>query len=424
MVEKTARILLCVVFALTWSYIICKTWQGPTVERPLRVGAFNIQNLGNSKMSNKTVMDIVNKVLLRYDLVLVQEIVTLDETMMEDVLKNLNKLNKVKGSKYVMTISERLGRGNAKEQYAYIYRNDKFKLLGAHSYPDREDDFMRPPYIAHFSTPTLRHISSMIAIGIHTQPKNAANETSSLAQVYDYAAKKFKEKNAILMGDMNAGCANVRISDWNLIDIWRREEFTWLITHDIDTTQSLNCCPYDRIITAGDDMLDAVVDFSAQAYKFRDELGISSELGLAVSDHWPVEVLLKGGTSQPAKVNLKPSLCLTLEDIRQRTFPAQLRSQKTTFGFTIETTETSSELYASSEEGDTLLQNLQKLQAKYPQLISSEILDTLFYKVEHGALSDPSANDDLEKDTYTILIEFSFSDETTTLHYCTATTIN
>ena len=37
-------------------------------------------------------------------------------------------------------------------------------------------------------------MGSMLAIGIHTQPKNAANETSSLANVYDFAVKKFRVK--------------------------------------------------------------------------------------------------------------------------------------------------------------------------------------------------------------------------------------
>lgn len=34
----------------------------------------------------------------------------------------------------------------------------------------------------------------MVIIGVHTQPKYAANETGALANVYDYAAKTFKTK--------------------------------------------------------------------------------------------------------------------------------------------------------------------------------------------------------------------------------------
>ncbi|GIY09166.1 deoxyribonuclease-1 [Caerostris darwini] len=375
-------------------------------------------------MGNKIVMDIVKKILLRYDLILIQEVVTTKEELMENLVKDLNKLHRKRNSKYLMEISERVGRGSAKEQYAYIYRNDKFRFLSGHIYPDPKDNFMRPPFIAHFATPTLRDLDSMLFIGIHTQPKNAANETGALAKVYDYAVKTFKVKDAMLMGDMNAGCANVRISDWDAMELWKRKEFTWLITHDFDTTLSINCCPYDRIIVAGDDLQEAVIWDSVGPFKYRDLYGLSTNTALAVSDHWPVEVKLKGGTSKEAKANLTPSLCLMIHDSRASSLPTQLKTQKTTFGFEIETTDSSTELYAESSNGTALLVNLRTLQAKYQQLISKETVDAVSYKVEHGALSDVTSNDDLENPFFTTRIYFDASDETTTVHYCLATTIN
>ncbi|KAF8767271.1 deoxyribonuclease-1-like [Argiope bruennichi] len=423
MISNTCGIIL-LLFCLC-SLATCRTtWTNQTVERPVLVGAFNIQNLGVSKMSNKTVMDIVKKILLRYDLVLIQEIVTTQEELMENLVKDLNKLHRQKDSKYLMQISERVGRGNIKEQYAYIYRNDKFKFLTGHTFPDRKDDFMRPPYIAHFATPTLRDLDSMIVIGVHTQPKNAANETSAMAKVYDYAVKTFKVKDVMMMGDMNAGCANVRISDWDNIDVWRRKEFTWLITHDFDTTLSINCCPYDRIIIAGENMEDAVIWESAGAFKYRDLYGISTDMALAVSDHWPVEVKLRGGTSAKAKANLEPSLCLTIHDVRAQSVPEQLRSQKTTFGYEIESTEDYTELYSESKNGTALLDSLKTLQSKYQQLISKEAADAIVYKVKHGALNDATSHDFLEHELYSVRIYFDASDKTTTVHYCTATTVN
>ncbi|GBN19792.1 Deoxyribonuclease-1 [Araneus ventricosus] len=478
MISNRCGIIL-LLFCL-YSVATCKTtWTNQTVERPVLVGAFNIQNLGVSKMSNKTVMDIVKKIILRYDLILIQEIVTTQEELMENLVVDINKLHRRKDSKYMMQISERVGRGNAKEQYAYIYRqvfptkfqifhgwfrsnqklgslwpgekvsplgleasrfqtrykekkrracgpdkNDKFKFLSGHTFPDRKDDFMRPPYIAHFATPTLRDLDSMIFIGIHTQPKNAANETSAMAKVYDYAVKTFKVKDAMLMGDMNAGCANVRISDWDAIDVWRRKEFKWLITHDFDTTLSINCCPYDRIIIAGDNVEEAVIWESVGAFKYRDLYGISTGMALAVSDHWPVEVKLRGGTSAQAKANLEPSLCLTIHDVRAQSVPQQLRSQKSTFGFQIESTEDYTELYSESTNGTALLYSLKTLQSKYQQLISKEVTDAILYKVGHGALSDATSHDFLEHYLFSVRIYFDATDETTTVHYCTATTLN
>ncbi|PRD30949.1 UNVERIFIED_CONTAM: hypothetical protein NCL1_24863 [Trichonephila clavipes] len=59
MVPKICAIFL--LLATLCSVVSCKTWNNQTVERPVLVGAFNIQNLGVSKMNNKTVMDIIKK---------------------------------------------------------------------------------------------------------------------------------------------------------------------------------------------------------------------------------------------------------------------------------------------------------------------------------------------------------------------------
>lgn len=37
-------------------------------------------------------------------------------------MNTISRLHKEKGSTYELAISERLGRGTAKEQYAYLYR--------------------------------------------------------------------------------------------------------------------------------------------------------------------------------------------------------------------------------------------------------------------------------------------------------------
>lgn len=416
-------LFLCLGESLS-SFASCKTTStDKSVERPLLIAAFNIQNLGQSKMSNTTVMDIVKKILLKYDLVLVQEIVTTDATMMDGLMKDLNKLSP-KDVKYMMVISERLGRGSAKEQYAYIYRSDKLVHLKSMTYPDPDDEFMRPPYIAQFATPTLRDMQSMIAIGIHTQPKNAGNETSSLATVYDYAVKTFKVKDAIIMGDMNAGCANVRISDWDTIELWRRTEFIWLINHDIDTTLSTNCCPYDRFVIAGDNMEEAVIWDSINAYKYRDEFGLSTEMALAVSDHWPIEVKLRGGTSKEAENNVKPNLCLTMTDQRKTAFPVQIEKQKTTYGFQINAAEHFVNLYSEATVKTEVLQNLQKLRSRYPELVYQEVVDTVLYKEAHGALDDRTSHNDLQSPLFSVNLYYDREDKTTTVNYCVTTTIN
>uniref|UniRef100_A0A8C5U2F6 Uncharacterized protein n=1 Tax=Malurus cyaneus samueli TaxID=2593467 RepID=A0A8C5U2F6_9PASS len=57
----------------------------------LRVGAFNIQSFGDTKMSNKEV------VLLRYDVVLVQEVRDSDLSAVTELMEQLNRYRRVAG---------------------------------------------------------------------------------------------------------------------------------------------------------------------------------------------------------------------------------------------------------------------------------------------------------------------------------------
>ena len=48
---------------------------------------------------------------------------------------------------YNMSISERLGRTNSKEQYAFLYRTARVEILSIHQFDDSaEDVFQREPY--------------------------------------------------------------------------------------------------------------------------------------------------------------------------------------------------------------------------------------------------------------------------------------
>ena len=48
---------------------------------------------------------------------------------------------------YDISISERLGRTNSKEQYAFLYRTARVEILSTHQFDDSaEDIFQREPY--------------------------------------------------------------------------------------------------------------------------------------------------------------------------------------------------------------------------------------------------------------------------------------
>ena len=48
---------------------------------------------------------------------------------------------------YDISMSERLGRTNSKEQYAFLYRTARVEILSTHQFDDSaEDIFQREPY--------------------------------------------------------------------------------------------------------------------------------------------------------------------------------------------------------------------------------------------------------------------------------------
>ncbi|XP_023216031.1 deoxyribonuclease gamma-like isoform X3 [Centruroides sculpturatus] len=259
----------------------------------LKIGAFNVQNLGAKKLNNEEIAEIIRNIILRYDVILIQEIVTRNQNLIKEFLNSVNSVAP-KRIVYDMVLSKRLGRNKAKEQYAFFYRRDAVSVLDKMVYPDLEDKFMRPPYIVHFQTPTVENMPSFIAIGIHTQPSNAANETDYLTDVYDFAKNKYKIKDAMIMGDMNAGCSSVRVRDWKNIRLRTRRDFIWLIGQNVDTTTNANTCPYDRIVIAGEKIESAIIPNSAGIFNFQNAYKLTLEEARDVSDHWPVEVRLKG----------------------------------------------------------------------------------------------------------------------------------
>ncbi|KAL0197899.1 hypothetical protein M9458_006439, partial [Cirrhinus mrigala] len=56
----------------------------------LLIGAFNIKTFGDSKTSNATLLDIITKVVHRYDIVVIQEVRDSDLTATNRLMESVN----------------------------------------------------------------------------------------------------------------------------------------------------------------------------------------------------------------------------------------------------------------------------------------------------------------------------------------------
>ena len=261
----------------------------PVEPELLSIGAFNIQIFGLSKMDKPDVPEVLVQVANRYDLLLVQEI---RDKSGEAIVELLADINAQTDDPFEMAISDRLGRTWSKEQYAYFYRPSKLTLLDSYHYDDGEepdaDLFQREPFIAQFETSTG---DTFAAIALHSAPDDAQEEIDFLADVVEDAQVRLEEEDLMLLGDFNAGCNYVRPSQIGGLLLYSDPLMSWWIGEEADTTTTNTVCPYDRILTTGK-ASTMTVEGSGGVFLFDQAFALSPTLTRAVSDHYPVELLL------------------------------------------------------------------------------------------------------------------------------------
>ncbi len=220
-----------------------------------RIATFNIKVFGKTKMGKPEVVSQLVDTVLQYDLVAVQEIKDIDQTVPYDFL---NELNNASGNAWNMSLSPRSGiqedDRTSQEQYVYYYNTTVFKEIGqGYLYNDTKDDyFQREPYIASFELLNESGNSSgfdLTLFTIHTKPAVALEEIDALHSVVEsYRENNSAETDLVVLGDFNADCSYT-----NSQELWesplRLPQYKWLVNDLADTTVSSTDCAYDRIVT-------------------------------------------------------------------------------------------------------------------------------------------------------------------------------
>ncbi|XP_036387467.1 deoxyribonuclease gamma-like [Megalops cyprinoides] len=269
----------------------------------MKVASFNVQKFGPHKVSDKDVLSSLIKIVSRYGIILILEVVDIKGKAMTTFLKELNKANPK--NPYTMQISSRLGRNSYKEQFMFLYREDLVKLKDTYQYEDNqagdEDAFAREPYILRFTCVNTA-LKDLVLIPVHTKPEDSEKELDELYDVFEAVREKWKTDDIMILGDFNADGAYVSRKKMKKIRIRSDKNFHWLIGDDVDTTaNTTNDHTYDRIVVYGDDMLEAIVPNSAQPFDFHKAFGLTEEMALKISDHYPVEVELRATKTKRRK---------------------------------------------------------------------------------------------------------------------------
>ncbi|PNJ17018.1 DNASE1L2 isoform 6 [Pongo abelii] len=254
----------------------------------LRIGAFNIQSFGDSKVSDPACGSIIAKILAGYDLALVQEVRDPDLSAVSALMEQINSVSE---HEYSFVSSQPLGRDQYKEMYLFVYRKDAVSVVDTYLYPDPEDVFSREPFVGKFSA--RGSAQKLVLVPLHAAPHQAVAEIDALYDVYLDVIDKWGTDDMLFLGDFNADCSYVREQDWAAIRLRSSEVFKWLIPDSADTTVGNSDCAYDRIVACGARLRRSLKPQSATVHDFQEEFALDQTQALAISDHFPVEVTLK-----------------------------------------------------------------------------------------------------------------------------------
>lgn len=237
------------------------------------VGSWNLQIYGKSKSEKEQVMRYIREILTKFDIVAIQEI----RDASGDSITFLENYIDAYGEDYGMAVSPRLGNTSSKEQYAFLYKTSRVRLLGHEVYDDVGNKFHRPPHIGYFQAGQF----DFTLINVHTDPDVATSEIYDLWHVANWSLMRQGEQDIIILGDLNADCTYYNTNREDALS-----EYIWTIDDDADTNLASSTCAYDRIIIA-----NATYDDwwgESFVYEFDETFKLDDDMAKQISDHYPV----------------------------------------------------------------------------------------------------------------------------------------
>ncbi len=246
----------------------------------IRIASFNIQDFGPKKAANNDVMRALAQIILCFDFVGIQEVSSTDP-----VVDQLTRLVNSQGATYQNIVSERIGRSTQKEQYAYVWDASKLALVPQSQYKveDSSDLMSREPFVASFQVrlpPTVQaQPFRFTVINVHTAPGEVARELNVLDDVFrSVRAYEYPEDDVILMGDLNVDVNN-------LGELGRIPNVVSLTSAFATNTRGDK--QYDHILI-DQSLTTEFIPGRSGVFVFENELGITTQQALALSDHRPV----------------------------------------------------------------------------------------------------------------------------------------
>ncbi len=268
----------------------------------LRIASFNMQAYGPSKAEKPEVLEILARIIRRFDVVALQEI----RSERPDVLQRLLEQINLAGGHYALLAGPRVGRTASKEQFVFVFDQATVEVDRGASYTveDPDDLLHRPPFVGWFRVrgPAPNQAFTFTLVNTHIDPDEVPAEIKVLDDVFFSVRDDGRgEDDVILLGDFNT-------DDRHLHDLGRVSGVLAAISGRPTNTRQTQ--GYDNLIF----QLPATSEYAGRSgvFDFMREYNLTLDQALQISDHLPVwaEFSMQegGGVPSVAATDVVPSV--------------------------------------------------------------------------------------------------------------------
>ncbi len=172
----------------------------------IRIASFNLSGWSEARLERPGASEMLIQLISQFDVVALQDI----RTKRDDLLPNLMIQMNRGGRAFDFIIGPRIGRGDTREQLAFVFDTDRVETdrFQLYTVADPEDMLAREPLVGWFRTKQVdsREAFTFSLVNVHIDPNLATNELNMLPGLVEAIVQDGRgEDDIILAGDFSAG---------------------------------------------------------------------------------------------------------------------------------------------------------------------------------------------------------------------------